>query len=269
MSFFEGNASTSKKPRIQSCYWKCNYHLKDNDDLDKIFESIESLFLPLCSKFVFGEEYGESKSTPHIEGYLIFKKKTEFNSIQKIFQFSDLQKSLKKNAEAGIAYCMKEGNKILSHGLPKPLKPLACENNLYDWQKDICKIAESEPDDRTIYWFWSKEGNVGKTTFCKYLHRKYGAICLGGKSSDMKNGIIEYYKTNGCTPEFIVVNIPRSFNQEYLSYTGIEEVKDMFFYSGKYEGGMIDGNCPHLMIFANCHPEKDKMSYDRWNIREL
>ena len=65
----------------------------------------------------------------------------------------------------------------------------------------------------------------------------------------MKNGVVEYQKTNSCLPEIVLLNIPRSFNSDYLYNTGVEEVKDMFFYSGKYEGGMVDGNSPHLIIF--------------------
>lgn len=270
MSFSEGKALTSEKPRrVQSCFWKCNYHLSASDSFEKIFESIESKFKPLCKQYIFSEEYGGTKETPHVEGYLVFKRKTEFQAIQKIFKFSDLQKSLKKNSQAGIDYCRKEGNALISLGLPAPLKPLACEKGLYDWEKDIIDIIDTPPDDRKIYWIWSEKGTEGKTTFCKYLHRKYGAICLGGKSADMKHGIIEYRKTNGFTPELILINIPRSFNQEYLSYTGIEEVKDMFFYSGKYEGGMVDGNNPHLFIFANHYPDTSKMSNDRWEITEV
>ena len=92
---------------------------------------------------------------------------------------------------------------------------------------------------------------------------------LGGKSADMKNGIVEYKKTNGDTPELILINLPRSFDDKYLSYTGIEEVKDMCFYSGKYEGGMIVGNCPHIIIFSNRLPNTNEMSNDRWNIYDI
>ena len=79
----------------------------------------------------------------------------------------------------------------------------------------------------------------------------------------MKNGIIQYIAENGDPPSFIVVNLPRSFNSDYLSYTGLEEVKDMFFYSGKYEGGMVDGNPPHLWIFSNELPDISMCSSDR------
>lgn len=270
MSLFEGNALTSNKPRrVQSKFWKCNYHLKDADRLEDVFESIESIFRPLCDKYVFGEEYGNSKSTPHVEGYLIFKKKTEFQAIQKLFKFSDLQKSLKKNADAGIEYCLKEGNEIRSFGLPVPLKKLKCEGNLFLWQQTIVDIVNDEPDDRSIYWFYESKGGSGKTTFCKYLVRFHNAIVLGGKSADMKNGIIEFKKDKGETPKLIVCNIPKSFDSSYLSYTGLEEVKDMLFYSGKYEGGMVDGNPPHLIVFSNRLPELNKMSEDRWKIYNI
>ncbi len=82
----------------------------------------------------------------------------------------------------------------------------------------------------------------------------------------MKNGIIEFHKQNDTVPEIILLNIPKSFNTDYLSYTGIEEVKDMFFFSGKYEGGMVDGNPPHLFIFSNEYPDTQKVSLDRWRI---
>jgi len=43
----------------------------------------------------------------------------------------------------------------------------------------------------------------------------------------------------------------------------------MYFYSGKYEGGMICGNCPHVLIFANEPRDTSKLAHDRWVIEEL
>ena len=125
-----------------------------------------------------------------------------------------------------------------------------------------------EPNDRTIYWYWG-EGNLGKTSFCKYLTIHHEAIALGGKGADMRNGVVEYVKTNMITPELVLINIPRSFDTEYLSYEGIENIKDMYFYSGKYEGGMVCGNSPHLFVFANAPPDTRKLSNDRWEITHI
>lgn len=96
-----------------------------------------------------------------------------------------------------------------------------------------------------------------------------GAIILSGKGADVRNGVVQYYRDTGTHPRLILYNIPRSAGGEYVSYEGIENIKDMCFYSGKYEGGMICGPCPHLLIFANCPPDIEKLSQDRWVIKEI
>jgi hypothetical protein len=54
-----------------------------------------------------------------------------------------------------------------------------------------------------------------------------------------------------------------------VSFQGLEEIKDMLFYSGKYEGGMVCGPCPHMCIFANEPPELEKFSSDRWKVFKI
>lgn len=238
-----------------------------NNFSDDDLNSFSSIVPEYCSKAIIGKEVGES-GTPHLQGYIFFKTKRRPKSV---FKFSDkihFEKARGTPLE-NFNYCSKDGDIFLNIGFPRPLKKLPCEDDMDWWQCEICEWCEQEPDDRTIHWYWSEEGSIGKTTFAKYLHRKYGAICLGGKSADMKNGVIEYQKANGTLPSFVIINLPRSFDSNYLSYTGIEEIKDMFFYSGKYEGGMVDGNSPHVLIFSNEEPNKNEMSKDRWHIVEI
>lgn len=94
-------------------------------------------------------------------------------------------------------------------------------------------------------------------------------IVLSGKADDMKHAIVQYKDTNKRFPKIVLINIPRSFDDKYISYTGLEAVKDMFFFSGKYEGGMICGPSPHVMIFANRPPTREAMSADRWRIFDI
>ena len=61
-------------------------------------------------------------------------------------------------------------------------------------------------------------------------------------------------------------NVPRSTDEKYISWQGMEEIKDMLFYSGKYEGGMVNDRAPHFIMFANWEPETSLLSGDRWNI---
>ena len=41
------------------------------------------------------------------------------------------------------------------------------------------------------------------------------------------------------------------------------------FFSGKYESGMVRYNKPHVIIFANCRPDIEKLSKDRWKVKCL
>lgn len=69
-------------------------------------------------------------------------------------------------------------------------------------------------------------------------------------------------------PRIVIINIPRN-NKNFVSYTGLEEIKDMFFFSGKYESGMVSGASPHLIVFSNSPPDYHKMSLDRWVVHQI
>ena len=89
-----------------------------------------------------------------------------------------------------------------------------------------------------------------------------------GKSADMKYMIIKYYEKHTKYPETVIFDVPRSI-KDYLSYAGIEEIKNGCFASSKYECDMVIMNTPHVIIFANELPEVDKLSRDRWRIHNL
>ena len=263
-----GEGGNTKPPRSQEspkkkwCLTLNNYSNLEYSNLVSFFSSDSS------NKWIIGKEVGDS-GTPHLQIYINFNLKTRFTAIKKVCDRLHIEQA-RGNDKQNALYCSKEGNYECSNlKIPKPLK-LIDENKLFNFQNIILDIVKNEePDDRSIYWFKDDNGNTGKTSFCKLLCARYGGIMLGGKSADMKNGIVEYKKTNGDTPELILINLPRSFNNDYLSYTGIEEVKDMCFYSGKYEGGMVLGNSPHIFIFSNEIPKLNELSIDRWNIYDI
>lgn len=167
-------------------------------------------------------------------------------------------------------YCNKDkswdGVHRASWGFVEEYKEELPADILFDWEEDIIEILKTTPDKRSLYWFWEPEGCKGKTTFQKYLYTHYNeCVVLSGKGADMKNGVVEYLKVNKKLPKIILVNIPKS-SLGFVSYTGLEEIKDMFFFSGKYEGGMVCGPCPHMLIFANEEPNYKKMSLDRFKV---
>lgn len=258
----DGGNTISPSPRQISPAkrWCFTYHNYTENDISSIVPILDSK----ADFYIFSEELGSKGETPHLQGYIEFKTKCRPKGLLPTEVHWEKSKGTRID---NVNYISKEGGKIYSKGLPKPVKTINFDD-LYVWQKDIIDIITKEPDDRKIYWFWGS-GGIGKTSFCKYLTVHHNAICLSGKGADMRNGIVEYKKTNGDTPELILINIPRSFKYDYISYEGMESVKDMYFYSGKYEGGMICGNCPHLIIFANEPPDRDSLSADRWIVRSL
>lgn len=223
---------------------------------------------------VFQEELGEENKTPHIQGALSFQDKNR--PIGKLKLPKEVKWILKcKNSSLAEFrnYCCREdkrreGGRVYLRGwrVPRPIKLI--DPTLY-WEIEILEIIKEEADDRTIHWYWSKEGAVGKTCFCKYLSVMHGAIPLHGKGADIRNGVNQYMMTNKMSPDLVVFPVPRSYGAQYISYEGLENIKDMYFYSGKYEGGTILGNSPHLFVFANEPPELEKCSPDRWRVVEI
>lgn len=199
--------------------------------------------------------------TPHLQGYVTAPKKFRWSEL-KLPKEIHWEKA-KGTAAENATYCSKDGDYVI-HGLrvPRRMRLITPDK---PWQQEILRLIEPEPDNRTIHWYWSEQGGVGKTQFCKYLVKKHGAILLSGKGADVRNEVIEHLKGGHGEPHLVLVNIPRC-HSDYVSYEGLENIKDMCFYSGKYEGGMVCGPEPHLVVFANTEPERERMSSDRWHV---
>ena len=268
----EGNAKPPPSKRKQCCYWKCNYHLKSEETIPIIFEQIEGIFGPLCDTYIFSEELGSSKETLHIEGYMIFEKKVDFNKIQKLFKWSDLQASTKAYAKAGQKYCAKEGLRSIRKNckIPKPLV-LMTSDKLLDKQKRIADKFKEDEDPlfgRKVYWFWESDGEWGKSICCKYMVDQMGATIVEGANNDVLFGIASLIESTGECPRIVIFDIPR-VNEGGVSYQAIEKLKNGMFFSPKYESGMCRFNSPHLICFANEPPKIGKLSKDRWIIEKL
>lgn len=258
----EGQKKNKSKKCIKEvkrfCFTLNNY---SEEEYKNIINTLNTL-----SEWVIGKEVG-AQGTPHLQGYFQLEKKKSFSSMKNILKNDRIHlEACKGSHESNIKYCTKEKNWD-SNFLEKPF--IQEIENFYEWELQIMKILEDEPDTRTLYYYFEKEGCKGKTTFQKYLFTHYeDCIILSGKGADMKNGIVNYYQSKKKLPKLILINIPRE-SYDYVSWTGVEEVKDMCFYSGKYEGGMICGKCPFVFMFANEPPPIKKVSIDRWKIYHI
>ena len=129
-----------------------------------------------------------------------------------------------------------------------------------EFMVEILEMLKCDINDRDIYWYYGKQG-LGKTWFVKYLVKVFGAILLGLRGADNRNAILQYVNTNGYFPDLILINIGYDKDLNKVNYSMFEEIKDMCFYSGKYEGGMICGPNPNLIVFANEKPESENEKF--------
>lgn len=222
-------------------------------------------------KYIFQEETGED-GTPHLQGYVNFDRKVRPIGLFNWEGSERIHWEKCRSPKHAINYCKKEetrtGNVYTNIEFPEEVVVID-EQNLKTWQRNVINIVEGDRDPRKIHWYYDYEGNTGKTQLSKYLVVKHKALILSGKSSDMKYGVISYMqKHNGIAPKIIIFDIPRC-SKEFISYQGIEEVKNGLFFSGKYESDMCVYNPPHVVCFANDVPDFTKLSRDRWEVTQI
>lgn len=261
-----GNTIASPKLVNPAKHWCFTLNNPTEDERIRL----KNLDVPTFPIIIWQDEVGE-EGTHHLQGCFSLTKKMRPKKTLGLPRIHLESKSKNSTLLEMRAYCCdkekrKEGGELYLRGWKPPRELILISPDL-PFELEILKIISEEPDNRTIYWYWSEKGGIGKTCFCKYLVKVESAIMLSGKTDDMKYGITEYVKKQGYTPELVLYNIPKS--QTRINYGGLEVIKDMVFFSPKYEGAMVCGNSPHLIIFANMEPTTTEMSEDRWIIRKI
>lgn len=256
-----GNTKESKKGDSPASWWCFTINNWGETDVStlKLWES-------KCKVLVFQSEVGES-GTPHLQGVFQLKKKDRFTAIKKTFSTAHLEKC--KSSKDAIEYCRKDDTwdkKLrVQHGVDEKLEIL---ENPTGWQAELIEDIKKKPDKRKIQWYIDNEGGKGKTELAIHLYVRYNAIVInGGKGSDILHVTAEMIKQRPNT-KVIVFDFPRTLEGK-VSYSAIESIKNGFFMSTKYEGGIVHINRPHVIVFANWLPDMTQLSQDRWDIYEI
>ncbi len=216
------------------------------------------------------EEVG-SDGTKHLQGVMVFHTNVLFSTLNNACM-KKCWWSKCKNLAAAKNYCSKVetatgGAWTKGFVCPKPVLDPLKGKELYKWQLEILDMVRGEPDDRKVYWYWSAEGNVGKSVLCKHMVLKEDAIVVGGNFRDAYYAICAMLKKKK-PPHLVVFALTRSMGSK-VSYTAIEGIKDGLFFSPKYESVMAVYNPPHVLVFANEAPDLSQLSRDRWVIKCL
>lgn len=219
-----------------------------------------------CEKFVAQPEVGDT-GNHHIQATIYFKNARTHEQCRKIFPGANIKPI--KNAMAAMNYCRKHETRTAEgiDNVVKKVKDPLEGKLLHEWQTMVLNRIAEPAQDRTINWIVDEVGNAGKTALAKHLClTRDDCLYLTGKCADMKYGVFKWLQKR--TLKVAILDFTRS-QESFISYQGIEEIKNGIFYNTKYESEMCIYDSPHVIIFANFWPEMDKLSADRWNIVDL
>ncbi len=242
-------------------------------DIQRLKESIK---LTNCVGLAFQEQVGEEK-TPHLQGHIAFKTKIRpIKWFERILGHKRTHLEVRKGSiMENQLYCLDIEKRMprgtsFNYGfkLPVVLVPRSIMREDQLAIADKFKEAENALHGRKIYWFWEEEGGWGKSFLIKYMVDEMGAYVVSGKNNDVLYAIAKMVKEEGGAPGIIIFDVPR-VNAGNVSYQAMEAIKNGCFFNGKYEGGMVRFNSPHLMVFANQEPIAENLSEDRWEIKNL
>lgn len=234
--------------------------INNYEDFNLVVESAQ-----IFEKYVIGKEVGEN-GTPHLQMWLYKKDKICFNKLKTLFPTAHIEPA-KGNEASNVKYCTKE-NDYVSKGVKvrKTIRDPLFGKELHDFQKQVLEIIAGPADERTIHWFVDEKGGKGKTSLAKHICMNYAAIYLSGKSNDIKYAIANWIAEKDL--DICIFDFTRS-SENFISYQGLEEVKNGIFFCNKYESKQIIINPPHVVCFSNFEPDESKLSEDRWKIYKL
>jgi len=282
------NSSAPKKRVNQSPHWFLtwnNYTIGEMETLIKEFDR-------LCYTYVFQEEIGKKSGIPHLQGCFSFHKPCRWSEFgfgkgphwervgtAKKGKFASRKTGLTNARE----YCCKEDTRkpgtfpyTKNYDLKEEMEGMITEDMLKPWQHDIIKIIkERKRNGRDIFWYYSKKGGTGKSSFAKYLFNKIPKVWVTGGNSykHMLQSMVMSpikQKENGWT---IIIDLAMKTKGK-ISWQGLEDIKKGFIATEMYETKILQLGNPHIIVFANHLPQiiqdgEENIDYKRFQITEI
>lgn len=201
-----------------------------------------------CSKDGNFEEFGSKQST---QG-----KRSDLEAFADAVK--EGERDLKKLREGFKDVCAKYPrfvNEYIRDHIPDP--PIDA-HPLRQWQEELNAMLKRPADNRTIIFVIDKKGNRGKSWFAKYycsLHDD-AMILRPTKHADMAYAL---------PPVLRVLFLDCTRKQvEYMPYTFMEELKDGYVFSNKYESCVKKYGPMHVVVMMNEDPDERALSIDRY-----
>ncbi|AXH76228.1 MAG: putative viral replication protein [Eurynomevirus troutis] len=145
-------------------------------------------------------------------------------------------------------------------------KPKPVESDVpNDWQRELQEELLGPADDRTVKFFVDREGEKGKSWFCRWFminHHDVTQVFTGGTVADIAYAVDESKKV-------FLFNMARN-GMQFLQYRILEALKDRMVFSPKYMSvTKFFHHKNHVVVFCNEDPDMSMMTADRYDIKYL
>lgn len=132
---------------------------------------------------------------------------------------------------------------------------------LRPWQQELFQLLVLAPCSRKVIFVVDEVGNSGKSWFAHWYshHNENCQVMLPGKKADMA-----YALESGLRVFFL--DAPRSKQGEFIQYDFLEDLKNGFVFSTKYESRVKTYDKLHVIVNMNEMPDMEKLSADRYHI---
>ncbi len=258
--------------------------------------------------YVFGREVG-SEGTPHLQGYVNFAVQVSFKKMKELIprahferakgtaqqnrvyctkdldfdEFGEIPLAGKRTDLADFRDAIRGGmnsrlelveqfpdqvarfSRFMDLCIELYRAPPACPDiTIYPWQVELIQVLKQPADSRHIHFVVDPTGGGGKSTFCSYVQAilEHVQILFPGKQSDIAHALSE-------DSRIFLFDIPRC-DLEYVPYAVLEHLKDGRVFSPKYNSLVkLWRQSPHVVVMLNATPDMNKLSQDRYKIKNI
>lgn len=256
-------------------FWTISQTVGDPGFMTKLLE-------PKCKWYVFQLEQGEETGYLHYQGMMSLVVKQRWSEVREWLPAESHLEPV-KSYRGALEYVQKSQTRVAgpwsmaAPAKPRPKKgavaepeskfekvPYPVPEKWYPWQKNLLDYVGGRPDERTVVWVYDPKGRGGKTTVVREMKNHYEGTVIGGKYYDT------IYAASQRWSRLYLLLMGRDMDSTEVSYQALEHLKDGIFFSAKFksEGVSREYMC-HVVVLANCLPDKSKLTEDRWKIITL
>lgn len=228
-------------------------------------------FATHCKKYAYQLEQGKSTDYRHYQCRVSLKTKSRIDTLlASDFYIQGCNISITSTANRdNDFYVLKDDTRVDGPWTDKDKAPLRTvqkmdDEGLFDWQQDLLDQVRGY-DDRKIHIVIDKDGNIGKSAFCKYMWMKHEAVVVP-PLSDAKD--LMQYAMSFDAAKLYLIDMPRAMKKKklYGLYSGIEQLKNGMMYDLRYHGKFRYIDEPNIIVFTNAPPKMGYLSRDRWSL---